>query len=179
MQVPLDIQFRNMSTSDAVEAAVRRRVAKLEQLAGELISCKVTIEAPHRRHRQGNLFSVSVDLRQSGREMPANRTPQASREHEDVYVALRNAFDAARRQLIRHVRTRRGDVKHHGPLARRQAASAIADADADAEGSDAGRPMIAADGAYGGGSPADLAKAMSLGVSRGEIAGSGLDHSRR
>jgi hypothetical protein len=66
-------------------------------------------------------------------------------------------------------------------LARRQAASAIADADADAdaEGSDAGRPMIAADGAYGGGSPADLAKAKSLGVSRGEIAGSGLDHSRR
>lgn len=125
MQSPLDIQFRNMSASEAVEATVRRRVTKLEHLAGELIRCKVTIEAPHRHHRQGNLFSVSVDLHQSGRELVTNRTPQASREHEDVYVALRDAFDAARRQVIKQLRTRRGDVKHHSTSPRRGAVPAI------------------------------------------------------
>jgi len=115
MQIPLEIQFRNMGSSEAVETAVRKRVAKLERLADPLISCRVTIEAPHRHHRQGNLFSVSVDLRQAGHETLANRTPQASHEHEDVYVALRDAFRAARRQVIKHLRTRRGDVKHHAP----------------------------------------------------------------
>ena len=79
----------------------------------------MTIEAPHRHHRQGNLFTVSVDLRQAGRETLANRTPQASHQHEDVYVALRDAFRAARKQVIKHLRTRRGDVKHHAaPRAR-------------------------------------------------------------
>jgi len=131
MQSPLDIQFRNMSASEAVEATVRRRVTKLEHLAGELIRCKVTIEAPHRHHRQGNLFSVSVDLRQSGRELVANRTPQASREHEDVYVALRDAFDAARRQVIKQLRTRRGDVKHHSTSPRRGVVPAIDTAEVD------------------------------------------------
>jgi ribosomal subunit interface protein len=127
MQVPLDIQFRNMSASEAVDAAVRRRVAKLEHLAGQLISCRVTIEAPHRHHRQGNLFSVSVDLHQSGRETLANRTPQSSREHEDVYVALRDAFNAAKRQVIKHLRTQRGDVKRHSLLPRPRPVPAIAE----------------------------------------------------
>lgn len=113
MQIPLEIQFRHMSPSEAVEAAVRRRVDKLERLADPLIRCRVIIEAPHRHRRQGNLFSVSVDLRQAGHETLANRTPPASREHEDVYVALRDAFLAARRQVLKHVRVRRGDVKSH------------------------------------------------------------------
>ncbi len=111
MQVPLEIQFRNMQPSDAVEAAVRRRVEKLERLADPVIRCRVIIEAPHRHHRHGNLYSVSVDLRQAGRETLANRTPQASHEHEDVYVAIRDAFLAARRQILKHLRTSRGDVK--------------------------------------------------------------------
>ena len=118
MQMPLEIQFRNVSASEAVEAAVRKRVAKLEQLNDALISCRVTIEAPHRHHRQGNLYTVSVDLRQAGGETLANRAPQASHEHEDVYVALRDAFQAARRQVLKRVRTQRGDVKHHTATAR-------------------------------------------------------------
>lgn len=118
MQTPPEIQFRNVSASEAVEAAVRKRVAKLEQLNDALISCRVTIEAPHRHHRQGNLYSVSVDLRQAGGETLANRAPQASHEHEDVYVAVRDAFQAARRQVLKRLRTQRGDVKHHGAPAR-------------------------------------------------------------
>lgn len=129
MQVPLEIQFRHMSASEAVEVAVRKRVAKLEQLTEALISCRVTIEAPHRHHRQGNLYSVSVDLRQAGSETLANRAPQASHEHEDVYVALRDAFQAARRQVLKRLRTQRGDVKHHAAPARGRVASLDAPGD--------------------------------------------------
>jgi ribosomal subunit interface protein len=115
MQVPLEVHFHNMDASEAVEAAARESVAKLERLSDTIISCRVTIEAPHRHHRQGNLYTVSVDLRYSGGEAIANRSPNANHAHEDVYVALRDAFNAARRQLQDGMRVHRGDVKHHEP----------------------------------------------------------------
>jgi ribosomal subunit interface protein len=113
MQVPLEIVFHNVDRSAAVEAAVRERVAKLEQFAENITSCRVTVEAPHKHHQQGNLFTVRVDLHFPGGEAVANRSPSADHSHEDVYVALRDAFKAARRQLQDRQRLRRGDVKPH------------------------------------------------------------------
>jgi cold shock CspA family protein/ribosome-associated translation inhibitor RaiA len=104
-----------MDASDAVEATAREHVAKLERLAGSIVSCRVTIEAPHRHHHQGNLYTVSVDLHYAGGEAVANRAPGAKHAHEDVHVALRDAFKAVRRQLQDQVHVRRGDVKHHEP----------------------------------------------------------------
>jgi len=113
MQLPLEIVFHNTDRSAAVEDAVRERAAKLEQFADNLTSCRVTIEAPHKNHQQGNLFTVRVDLRFPGGEAIANRSPSANHAHENVYVALRDAFKAARRQLQDRQRIRRGDVKPH------------------------------------------------------------------
>jgi ribosomal subunit interface protein len=113
MQVPLEIVFHNVDRSAAVEEAVRERVAKLEKFVHDIISCRVTIEAPHRHQQQGNLYAVRIDLRYPGSELVANRSPTADHAHEDVYVALRDAFKAARRQLQDYQRVRRGDVKPH------------------------------------------------------------------
>jgi ribosomal subunit interface protein len=115
MQIPLEIVFHNVERSPAVEAAVRERAAKLEQFVPNLTSCRVTIEAPHKHHQQGNLYTVRVDLHYPGGEAVATRSPSADHSHEDVYVALRDAFKAARRQVQDRVRVRRGDVKHHEP----------------------------------------------------------------
>lgn len=113
MQVPLEIRFHNLEPSDAIEAAVRQRAEKLEQFADDIVSCRVTIEAPHKHHRRGKLYGVKVDVRVPGSEIVASREPDAHHAHEDVYVALRDAFDAARRQLQDYVRIRRAKVKTH------------------------------------------------------------------
>jgi ribosomal subunit interface protein len=113
MQIPLEIVFHNIERSPAVEAAVREHAAKLEQFANSITSCRVTIEAPHKHHQQGNLFTVRVDLHYPGGEVVATRSPDRDHSHEDAYVALRDAFKAARRQLQDRMRVRRGDVKHH------------------------------------------------------------------
>lgn len=113
MQVPLEIVFHNIDRSPAIESAVRERVAKLEQFADNLTSCRVTVEAPHKSHHQGNLYTVRVDLRYPGGEAVANRSPGANHSHEDLNVALRDAFKSARRQLQDRQRIRRGDIKHH------------------------------------------------------------------
>jgi ribosomal subunit interface protein len=113
MQVPLEIQFLNMDASEAVAEVAREYAAKLERFADSIIRCRVTIEAPHRRHQQGNLYTAAVDLRFAGGETVANRAPDARHSHEDVYVALRDAFRSLRRQLKDRIHVRRGDVKHH------------------------------------------------------------------
>lgn len=116
MLIPLEIHFRNMDPSAAIEEAVRKRAAKLEQFADVIVSCRVTVEAPHKHHRQGNLYAVAVDLRYPGGEVVASREPSARKSHQDFQVALRDAFKAARRQLQDRTRKRRGDVKaHDGP----------------------------------------------------------------
>jgi len=113
MQTPLQVVFRNMQPSEAVEAKIRERAGELEQFYQPIISCRVSVEAQHKHHHQGNLFHVRVDLRVPGAELVASREPGEHHAHEDVYVAVRDAFDALRRQLEDHSRRRRGDTKSH------------------------------------------------------------------
>jgi ribosomal subunit interface protein len=111
MQVPIEIRFHNMDRSAAIEDDIRERAKKLERFAEDIVSCRITVEAPHRRHRQGQLYRVAVDIRIPGGEVVASRDPGADHSHEDVHVAVRDAFNAARRQLQDLVRARRGDTK--------------------------------------------------------------------
>src|SRR3546814_19924832 len=102
MDVPLEISFHNIDSSDSVEAAVRGHVAKLDKRYGRLVSCRVAIKAPHRQHRQGNIPVVRIDLSVPGEELVVSRPPHHPREryHEpDVYTVLNDAFGAAERQL--------------------------------------------------------------------------------
>jgi len=113
MQVPLQITFRHMDSSDAVEARIRERVEDLERFFDRITSCRVVVECRHPRHQQGNLFRVGVDLNVPGREIVVGRDPGAHHAHEDIYVAIRDTFDATRRLLEDYVRQSRGDVKLH------------------------------------------------------------------
>jgi len=114
MDVPLQISFRNMDASDAVRAKVQERAEKLEKYFGHITSCRVIVEAPERRHHKGKLYHVRIELGVPGRpELIVNRHPKEKHAHEDVYVAIRDAFDAGRRQLEDHARKIRGKVKAH------------------------------------------------------------------
>jgi len=108
MELPLQVTYRGMESSAALEDAVREKAAKLEQFHPHLVSCRVVIEQAARHKTKGKQFVVRVDLKAPGGEIAVNR------DHaEDVYIALRDAFDAARRKLEDFAREVRGDVKHH------------------------------------------------------------------
>jgi ribosomal subunit interface protein len=113
MQLPLQITFRHMDSSEAVAARISERAEELERFFDRIISCRVVVECRHPRRLQGNLFRVRIDLKVPGREIAAGRDPAAHHAHEDVYVAIRDTFDATRRLLEDYVRERRGDVKLH------------------------------------------------------------------
>jgi len=108
MQLPVQITYRGMESSAALDDAVREKAAKLEQFHPRITSCRVVIEQPAHHKAKGKEFVVRIDLTAPGGEIAVNR------DHaEDVYVALRDAFDAARRKLEDFAREQRGDVKHH------------------------------------------------------------------
>ena len=113
MQLPVQISFRGVAHSDAVEESIRERAGRLEQFYGRITSCRVIVETPHAHHHKGKLYHVRIDLTVPGAEMVVGRDPAAHHAHEDIYVAIRDAFDAARRQLEDHVRRARGDIKSH------------------------------------------------------------------
>ena len=112
MQIPVEITYRDIEKSDAVEARVRDWVDKLERVYDRITRCEVTIAQPHHRHRKGNQFSITIRLTVPGGEVVSSHDPGPDGAHEDVYVAIRDAFHASRRMLEDHVRSRlRRDVK--------------------------------------------------------------------
>lgn len=99
MSVPLQITFRKMAVSPFVRARVRDRADRLTRLYPRIVNCRVVVEAPHRRHHKGKLYTVVVEMKVPGATLASHRNPDARHAHEDVYVAVRDAFDAAEHQL--------------------------------------------------------------------------------
>lgn len=108
MKTPLQITFRGVERSDAIEAHIRDKADKLETFFEPIMSCRVVVEVPHQHKHQGKAFNVRIDIGVPGGEIVVNRD-----NHEDVYVALRDAFDAAKRQLEDYGRRLRRETKTH------------------------------------------------------------------
>lgn len=102
MKQPLQILFRGMEVSPALEAAAREKAAKLDQFTPNLMSCRVVIELEQKHQQQGRPFAVSIDLTMPGQELRVDKV-----DSEDAYVALRDAFDAMTRRLEDTVRKAR------------------------------------------------------------------------
>ena len=108
MQIPTEITFHGIEHSDSAEAAIQRWVARLEHVYDRITKCGVGVSQPHKRHRHGREFQVSLVL-----EVPGGEIAVTHVAHEDIYVAIADAFRAARRQLQHHADLQRGFVKTH------------------------------------------------------------------
>jgi len=113
MERPLDIAFHGIDPSPTIEAEIRQRVQKLERRYGNLIACRVSIEALHNQHRTGNVHDVHIVLSVPGRDLAVSREPHKAKDrfaHPDLRGALRDAFEAAERQLESHKGSLREDT---------------------------------------------------------------------
>lgn len=129
--IPVQITFRHMPVSPAVSERVDEEAQKLLRYFDRITHCHVVIVAPHRHHRLGQHYSVHVELGVPRERLVINNEPaprprlttesrvekqnEYDAAHKDVYIVIREVFDAARRQLEDYVRRMRGDVKQHSP----------------------------------------------------------------
>jgi len=107
--MPVRIHFMDSARSEAVEAKIQARADRLARFSDEIQKCEVWLESPHGHHRKGDLYGVRIRLTVPGEEITIELQP----ETDDVYVAIREAFDAARRKLEDYERRRRGQLKAH------------------------------------------------------------------
>lgn len=107
------ITFRDFPPSDAVRTAIESRAEKLDRLFDRILSCEVVVSAPHRHRHADRNYHVQIHLGVSGPDIFIDREPEQNDDHTDIYVAIRDAFDAAERKLQDHARKMRGEVKHH------------------------------------------------------------------
>lgn len=109
-----------MAPSEPIEAAIREKAKRLDRFYDRIMGCRVVVEAPHRSHRKGKVYHVRIDLTVPGSELLVKRDPPMHGAHEDIYVAVRDAFNAAGRKLQDYARRQRGVMKSHElePMAR-------------------------------------------------------------
>jgi ribosomal subunit interface protein len=110
MTIPLQLVFKQMEPSEALDREIRDRVAKLERYHQKITSCRVAVDPPGRK---GDVYDVRVEVNVPGGAIVAAREPGKNQAHEDIYVAIRDAFDATVRQLEDFTRIRRRAIKRH------------------------------------------------------------------
>jgi ribosome-associated translation inhibitor RaiA len=130
MQLPMQITWRDMEPSPAVETEIREEAAKLDKFYGRISNCRVMIEIPHQHQHRGYRFHIRIDLTVPGGEIVVNHEPtlhgslqrmegesgkeqELSAPHKDIHAAIRDAFKTARRRLQEYVQRQSGAVKHH------------------------------------------------------------------
>ncbi len=110
MQTPLQITFHQLEASPAVEARIHEKMAKLEQLHRGIVSGRVVVEPAAQQHGGGQAFySVRFELGLGGGKTIVGGGPGQD-AFDNVYAALKAAFDATRRQLHDHIEREREPV---------------------------------------------------------------------
>jgi ribosome-associated translation inhibitor RaiA len=120
-----------MESSDAVIARLHQEMDKLEKYFDRLTSCHVIVEAPRRPYHPGEPFRIHITLGVPGKDLVVAHEPawraaavggsdahlrkheEVAVPHKDLYVAIRDGFDAMRRQLQDYVHCLRHEVKTH------------------------------------------------------------------
>ncbi|MBS1816740.1 MAG: hypothetical protein JSU08_02315 [Acidobacteria bacterium] len=142
MTTPITVTFPKSKASPWLEAEIHERVERLKVLFKDILSCRVVVDIPHRRHQRGNRFSIRIELAVPGEDLAITRDANVhgvakdldeeawakrfdvEATQRDVKVVLVDAFDAAKRQLRDYAQLRRREVKRHGPPPRVAAATA-------------------------------------------------------
>ena len=93
------ILFHKIDQSSAIVQAVRKRINKLERFCDQIVSGRVVLDSPHNYHLKGKVYSVSIEIHTAFKEVIVNQEQHNNHAHEDLYIAIRDAFDIAERQL--------------------------------------------------------------------------------
>lgn len=113
MQKKPEVLFRNIDRSICLEKSIVNRIHKLEKHFDLITSCQVIVEETHHHKHQGKLFHIRINLRVPEKELVVSHEKHDKQEHEDPYIAVRDAFNAMERQLSDYAQKLRGDVKNH------------------------------------------------------------------
>ena len=114
MQIPPEITYRNLDKTSNIDSLVREKIAKLEQFCNYINSCRVVLEKTHENPSSGSPYKVSIDSTiPHGREIAVSHNPDEGKQYPPLEAVIRDAFEAARRQLVSITTEQKGERKIH------------------------------------------------------------------
>jgi cold shock CspA family protein/ribosome-associated translation inhibitor RaiA len=114
MMIPLEITYRNVEKTSEIDQLIRDKAAKLSEIHSSIISCRVIVEKLQRHQTTGLPYRVRIDIKlPPGHELVVNRDHSKSDLHLELEAEIRNAFEAAERQILGLKGKQQGDVKRH------------------------------------------------------------------
>jgi cold shock CspA family protein/ribosome-associated translation inhibitor RaiA len=114
MKVPLSISYRDIEKTDAIDNLIKEKAQKLEQVCDYITSCRVAVERPHSSVRNGNPYRIRIDITvPPQQEVVVSKEPGNNYKDDALPTVIRDAFEAARKQLRKLVSLQRKDVKVH------------------------------------------------------------------
>lgn len=114
MQIAPEITYRNIEKTEAINSLIQEKIAKLEQFCDYMNSCRVVIEKAHTHPDSGSPYKVSIDITiPHGREIAVNHNPDKGKQYPPLEVVIRDAFEAARRQVVGLSTEQKGERKVH------------------------------------------------------------------
>ena len=115
MSNEFQIVFHNIDQSDAIIDSVNKRVEKLRRFNSDIIGGRVVLDSPHNNHHKGKVYSVTLELNTPSKPVVVTQEQHDNHAHEDLYVAIRDAFNAAERQIKSVDKKHRKEAVHKNP----------------------------------------------------------------
>lgn len=115
--IPLQIDYKNFVHKPQLDSLIEDQVQRLESKFDRITSCHVVVSKPHKRHQHGNVYHVHIDLHVPGKVVTITREPERDARHENLNLAVRDAFKKAKRNLVTYIDKLRKDIKFHEPPA--------------------------------------------------------------
>ena len=114
MQVPVEISYRNVDKTDEIESLVQEKINKLQKFCSQMTSCRVAIEKAHDHPSSGSPYRVRLDITvPPGHELAVVENPGEGNQYKELQTVIRDAFEAARRQVVELNEKQQDQVKHH------------------------------------------------------------------
>ncbi len=111
--VPLKVDYKNFEEHLELNPIIEEQVERLEKYFDRITSCHVVVSKPHNRHQNGHVYHVHIDLHIPGSVIAVTREPERDERHDDIGIAIRDAFKTCKRKLQDYTDRLRHDVKSH------------------------------------------------------------------
>ena len=115
MSNEFQVVFHNIDPSDAVNDVVQKRIEKLRRFSHDIIGGRVVLDSPHNNQHKGKVYSVAIEIHTGGKPVVVTQEHHDNHAHEDLYVAIRDAFNAAERQIKSVDKKHRKEAVHKNP----------------------------------------------------------------
>lgn len=112
--LPVDISYRFVEKTDALEQLIYEKIGKLEEVCDHIMGCHVAVEKNHDNPSSGSPYRVRIDLTvPPSHELAVSKSPDRGVQYQSLESVIRDTFEAARRQLVELVQRQRNEVKTH------------------------------------------------------------------